>query len=58
MSQQAAIRARKRWAIKFRNVAKLGRRIYPKPVARDIASQRLAAQIEREQRMRQRAKSK
>lgn len=56
MSQRAAIRMRRRFKIKFRDIARLGRPIYPGEVSAGIAARRLRAVIEKQQLMQRRKK--
>jgi hypothetical protein len=51
MSQAAAIRVRKRFAIKFRDVAVRGRSIFPKSVSAEKSAARLRSVIEKQQKM-------
>lgn len=47
MSQRAAIRMRKRFAIKFRDVASRGRSVFPKAVSIEKAAARLSRLVEK-----------
>lgn len=58
MSQRAAIRMRRRFAIKFRDVARVGRRIYPKAISAEKAANRMRSVIEKQQLMRSRKSRK
>lgn len=51
MTQAAAIRMRKRFAIKFRDVAVRGRSVFPKAVSADKAAARMRRVIENQQKM-------
>lgn len=56
MSQRAAIRQRRRFKIRFRDIAKLGRPKYPSEISAEKASRRMRAVIEKQQLMRSRKK--
>lgn len=56
MSQRAAIRLRKRFKIKFRDIARIGRRIYPKEISSQKARHREQLKIEKQQLMQRRKK--
>lgn len=58
MSQRASIRLRKRFEIKFRDVAHLGRPMYPKAISAEKASRRMRSVIEKQQLMRSRKSNK
>lgn len=57
MSQRAAIRLRRRFQIKFRDVASRGRSVFPKALSVEKAAARLHRLIDKQQKMRQRKKS-
>lgn len=56
MSQAAAIRARKRFAIKFRHVAKRGRSVFPKALSAEKSAARMRRVIDKQQKMARKAK--
>lgn len=56
MSQRAAIRLRKRFEIKFRDLARIGRPRYPGEVSADKARRREMMKIEKQQLMQRRKK--
>jgi hypothetical protein len=57
LSQRAAIRLRRRFKIKFRDIAERGRPKYPGEVSAAIAAKRLRAVIEKQQLMQRRKKA-
>lgn len=56
MSQRAAIHLRRRFNIKFRDVAKLGRSIFPSEISADKARRREILKIEKQRQMQRRKK--
>lgn len=58
MSQKAAMRLRKRFEIKFRDIARIGRPSYPKAISSEKAARRMRSVIEKQQLMRQRKSKK
>lgn len=56
MSQKAAMRNRRRFSIKFRDVALLGRPVFARSVSVDKASRRLRALVEKQRAMQSRKK--
>lgn len=58
MSQKAAMRMRRRFEIKFRDVARIGRPVYPRSVSSDKAARRMRAVVEKQQLMRSRKSKK
>lgn len=51
MSQASAIRTRKRFAIKFRDVAKRGRSVFPKALSAEKSAARMRRTIDKQQKM-------
>lgn len=58
MSQKAAMRMRRRFEIKFRDVARIGRPIFARSVSSDKAARRMRSVIEKQQLMRSRKSKK
>lgn len=58
MSQKAAMRLRKRFEIKFRDIARVGRPVYPKAISSEKAARRLHAVVSKQQLMRSRKSKK
>lgn len=56
MSQRAAIRLRRRFKIKFRDLNKLGRPRYPREISAEKARHRELLKIEKQQNMQHRKK--
>lgn len=57
MSQRAGIRLRKRFKIKFRDIARLGRPAYPRAISAEKATRRMQDVIMKQQLMRSRKKA-